>query len=189
VLLCGFIAAPLLPATLWYCAKPLRILAPQADGMICRAAVCVEDPAQMRRAQRLQREAMAAVDHKLVAIKSPPLTIFCSTRKCYRSFGGGAERGATLFDLGVILPPGSWVPYIVEHEYIHMLQAQELGLMGRCLRPDWYIEGMAFSVSDPPAWDLPAYARPLVARYVAWERRTGRENVWREARRLNRFDP
>jgi len=186
LLLCAFLMAPLMPAVLWWLVKPLRILAPQFNGVTCRAAVCVEDPVQLPRAERLHSEAMAAVARKLEALDSPPLTVFCSTRACYRSFGGGAERGATLLDLGVILPPESWVRHIVEHEFIHMLQAQELGLMGRHLRPEWFTEGMAFSVSKPPAWDLPAYAIPFVAKYDAWERRIGRANVWRQARRLPR---
>jgi hypothetical protein len=88
------------------------------------------------------------------------------------------ERGATLFNLGVILPPESWVPHIVEHEYIHMLQSQELGLRGRERTPAWFKEGMPFLISAPPAYDLPDYAKPLVAEYSAWEKKVGRENVW-----------
>lgn len=91
------------------------------------------------------------------------------------------ERGATILDWGVILPPESWVPHIVEHEYIHMLQAQELGLRGRERTPDWFKEGLPFHVSEPPAHDLPDYARPLVARYQTWEKVVGGKNVWRAA--------
>jgi hypothetical protein len=186
LLLCGLLIAPMVAVALWFLVKPLRILAPQFNGVTCRAVVCVEDPMHRARAERLHREAMAAVARKLTAMRSPPRTIFCSTRECYRSFGGGTERGATLFDLGVILPPESWLPHIVEHEFIHMLQAQELGLVGRGLRPDWFIEGMPFLISEPPAYDLPDYAVPLVAQYLTWEQRVGRENVWREARKLRR---
>ena len=91
------------------------------------------------------------------------------------------ERGATLFNWGVILPPESWVPHIVQHEYIHMLQAQLLGLVGRQQAPDWFKEGMPFFVGEPPDYDLPAYARPLVARYQSWEQEVGRRNVWQAA--------
>lgn len=94
------------------------------------------------------------------------------------------ERGATLFNWGVIVPPESWQPYIVEHEYIHMLQAQQLGLIGRQQTPPWFKEGMPFFVSEPPAYDLPDYARPLVAQYQAWERKVGRNNVWEAAASL-----
>lgn len=169
------------PALAWATFKPVRILAPEWNGVTCRGQVCVEEASEFARAVQLQRDAIAAVGRKLVPLKEAPLTVFCSTRQCYHSFGGGMERGATLFDWGVILPPESWVPHIVQHEYIHMLQAQQLGLVGRQRTPAWYKEGMPFFVSDPPSDDLPAYARPLAARYRAWERTVGRSNVWQAA--------
>ena len=169
------------PALVWTSYRPVRIFAPTLNGMICSERVCVEDAAQLGPALKLQREAVAEVGRKLVPLERPPLTVFCSSRECYRSFGGGMERGATLFNWGVILPPESWVPHIVQHEYIHMLQAQELGLSGRQQTPAWFKEGMPFFVSEPPAYELPAYAHPLVARYRAWERKVGRRNVWRAA--------
>ena len=175
------LAAPLVA---WAAFKPVRILAPTLNGVSCAGRVCVEDPATMPKATALQRGAMEEVARKLVPLDEAPLTVFCSTRACYRSFGGGMERGATVLDWGVILPPESWVPHIVQHEYIHMLQAQQLGLRGRERTPDWFKEGMPFLLSDPPAYDLPDYARPLVAEYRAWESRVGRDNAWQAAATL-----
>lgn len=169
------------PAIAWATFKPVRILAPTLNGVTCANRVCVEDPALLARAQVLQRNAVSAVGRKLVPLQRAPLTVFCSSRTCYHAFGGGMERGATLFHWGVILAPESWVPHIVEHEYIHMLQAQQLGLVGRQRTPAWYKEGMPFLISEPPDYDLPAYARPLVAHYRSWEQRVGRENVWKAA--------
>ena len=166
------------PALAWASFKPVRILAPELNGVTCSGRVCVEDLSRLAQAMELQRNAVAQVANNLVPLERPPLTVFCSTRDCYRSFGGGMERGATLLSWGVILPPESWLPHIVEHEYIHMLQAQELGLAGRQRTPDWFKEGMPFLVSAPPAHDLPAYARPLAARYRTWEQQVGRKNVW-----------
>ena len=169
------------PALAWAAFKPVRILAPELNGVTCRGSVCVEKAAEFARAAQLQRDAVAEVGRKLVPLENAPLTVFCSTRQCYHSFGGGMERGATLFNWGVILPPESWVPHIVQHEYIHMLQAQQLGLAGRQRTPAWFKEGMPFLVSEPPAYDLPAYARPLAARYQAWEQQVGRKGVWEAA--------
>jgi hypothetical protein len=176
--LAALIAAPPIA---WAAFKPIRILAPALNGVTCAGRVCVEQPFRLAEAQRLQDDAVAAVERKLARLEQAPLTVFCSTRQCYQSFGGGMERGATLFDWGVILPPESWVDHIVEHEYIHMLQAQQLGLLGRQRTPEWFKEGMPFLVSAPPEHDMPDYARPLVAQYLAWERRIGRENVWNAA--------
>ena len=172
------------PLFAWAAFKPMRILAPTLNGASCAGRVCVEDPATLAAATALQREALAEVARKLVPLDEAPLTVFCSTRACYRSFGGGLERGATVLDWGVILPPESWVTHIVQHEYIHMLQAQQLGLRGRERTPDWFKEGMPFLLSEPPGYDLPDYARPLVAEYQAWERRIGRRNAWKAAATL-----
>jgi hypothetical protein len=172
------------PALVWATFKPIRILAPELNSVRCRDRVCVEDTTQFDRAAELQRNAVHQVGLKLIPLGRSPLTVFCSTRECYRSFGGGGERGATVFDWGVILPPESWVPHIVQHEYIHMLQAQQLGLLGRQRTPDWFKEGMAFFVSEPPDDDLPAYARLLAAQYAKWEQQVGRENVWKAAEDL-----
>ena len=170
-----------MPAIVWATFKPVRILAPTLNGVTCVARVCVEEPSKLALAQRLQHKAVEAVGHKLVPLEQAPLTVFCSTRTCYQSFGGGMERGAAILNWGVILPPESWVSHIVEHEYIHMLQAQQLGLLGRERTPQWFKEGMPFFISAPPAHDLPVYARPLVAQYRVWEKQEGRSNVWLSA--------
>jgi len=170
-----------LPAIAWAAFKPVRILVPALNGVTCVAHVCVEEIYRLTEAQALQHHAVAAVARKLLPLEEAPLTVFCSTRECYQSFGGGMERGAAILDWGVILPPESWVAHIVEHEYIHMLQAQQLGLLGRERTPQWFKEGMPFFISSPPPGDLPDYARPLVAQYQAWERKEGRSTVWKKA--------
>ena len=180
----GLAVALTSPGMVWVTFKPVRILAPQFNGVSCTRRVCVEDPSKIHRAEQLQFQAVAQVGRKLAALATPPLTVFCSTRSCYHSFGGGMERGATLLDWGVIIPPESWVPHIIEHEYIHMLQAQKLGLLGRMRTPDWFKEGQAFHVSQPPGYDFPAYARPLASRYRVWERQVGRKQVWQAIRKL-----
>ena len=182
-LLLAVVATAAIPVAAWGFFKPVRIVAPQLNGVACAGAVCVEDMSTLPAALQLHSEAMSNVAAKLRPLRSPPRAVFCSTRACYHSFGGGMERGVTLFALGVIIPPESWQVYIVEHELIHMLQAQELGLLGRERTPAWFKEGMPFFVSAAPAFDVPDYAQPLIAEYQAWEQRVGRDNVWAEIRR------
>jgi hypothetical protein len=170
--------AALMPPLAWAVVKPLRILAPEWNGVSCVGAVCVDRPQRLAEAQALYEAAHAAVASRLAPLRGRPLTVFCSTRTCYHAFGGGMERGMALFDLGIILAPDSWVPHIVEHELIHMLQSERIGLYQRLRAPAWYVEGMAFTLSEPPAYDLPDYAQPLVAEYSVWEARVGRAAVW-----------
>ena len=184
ILLAASLMAAAIPVAAWGFFKPIRIVAPQLNGVTCVGAVCVENLSALPAAERLHAEAMSNIAAKLRPLASPPRAVFCSTRACYQSFGGGLERGAAIFNLGIIIPPDSWQTYIVEHELIHMLQAQELGLRGRERTPAWFKEGMPFFVSAPPAFDLPDYARPLVTEYRAWEQRVGRDNVWTAIREL-----
>lgn len=179
LLLAAFLLAASVPISAWAFFKPIRIVAPQLNGVTCVGAICVDSMATLPAAMQLHSDAMSNVAEKLRPLKSPPLAVFCSTRSCYESFGG-VGRGITVFHLGVVIPPESWQTYIVEHEFIHMLQAQELGLLGRERTPLWFKEGMPFFISDPPPFDLPDYAKPLVEQYAAWEQRVGRDNVWAE---------
>lgn len=168
-----------IPVGAWAFFKPIRVIAPELNGVNCSGAVCVEELATLSFASELHEAAMANTAAKLRPLTSPPRAIFCSTQKCYRSFGG-IGRGITVFNLGIVIAPESWQVYIVEHEFIHMLQAQELGLLGRQRAPMWFKEGMPFFVSEPPESDLPAYANPWVEQYMTWELRIGRERVWEE---------
>jgi hypothetical protein len=170
-----------IPIGAWSFFKPIRVIAPELNGVTCAGAVCVEDLSTLSRAEELHETAMVNIAEKLRPLSSPPRAIFCSTRKCYQSFGGRG-RGVAVFDLAVVIAPESWQIHIVEHELIHMLQAQELGLLGREKTPMWFKEGLPFYISDPPVADLPDYAKPLVEEYMAWEGRVGRENIWREIR-------
>ncbi len=179
LLLAATVLAASLPIAVWAVFRPIRIIAPQLNGVTCVDAICVDSSATLPAAEQLHADAMSNVASKLRPLASPPRTVFCSTRACYESFGG-AGRGITVLDLGVVIPPDSWQTYIVEHEFIHMLQAQELGLRGRERTPLWFKEGMPFFVSAPPLFDLPDYAKPLVEQYAAWEARVGRDNVWVE---------
>ena len=179
LLLAASLIAASVPITAWVFFKPIRIIAPQLNGVTCVDVICIDSVATLPAALQLHSDAMSNVALKLRPLKSPPLTVFCSTRSCYESFGGNG-RGITVFHLGVVIPPDSWQSYIVEHEFIHMLQAQELGLRGRERTPLWFKEGMPFFVSAPPFFDLPDYAKPLVEQYAAWEQQIGRDNVWAE---------
>lgn len=98
------------PAIAWEAFKPVRILAPTLNGVTCVARVCVQETADLALAQRLQNNALEAVGRKLSPLERAPLTVFCSTRECYQSFGGGLERGAAILDWGVSFHPSPGSP-------------------------------------------------------------------------------
>lgn len=87
---------------MWVLFKPVRVVVPEllGDGVTCGGVVCAEEAESLPLAQWLHAEAMANISAKLLPLRAPPRTIFCSTRDCYSSFGGGSERGAAILDLG-----------------------------------------------------------------------------------------
>jgi hypothetical protein len=176
------LVAAAFPVCAWAFFKPIRIVAPELNGVRCVGAVCVEDVASLPLAKELHDDAMANVAAKLRPLSSAPRAVFCGSRQCYESFGGRG-LGITVLNLGVVIAPEAWQIHIVEHELIHMLQAQELGLLGRERTPMWFKEGMPFFISQPPESDLPDYAKPWVSQYESWEQRVGRDHIWDEIRR------
>lgn len=60
--------------------------------------------------------------------------------------------------------------HLVKHEMVHWLQFQEFGALGTMRKPFWLREGMAYSLSAAPAWDIPQQHSKLVLQYEAWAR-------------------
>ena len=80
--------------------------------------------------------------------------------------------------------PRAWHPYYVRHELIHQLQHERLGSYRFVRAPKWFIEGMAYAMSDDPRAVLAEPCQQYRARFEAWRRGLGQRELWAEARRL-----
>lgn len=174
----------LLPFSAWAFVKPIRLLLPQQNGVTCLNSVCVDNMHRMHEATALYDAAHVYVDDKLTPLRGRPLMVFCSTATCYKSFGGGRERAITYPKLGTLIAPDSWAPHFVRHEFIHALQAQELGPVQMMLAPAWFREGMAYSVSDPPIHDMPPQFQSYRTDYEAWAIGITSSELWSSAKEL-----
>lgn len=173
-----------LPLVAWSVAKPMRLLAPELNGVSCSESVCVDDATRMGEAKDLYGSAHGYVSDRLTQLTGRPLMVFCSTTACYQSFGGGAERAITYPKLGSLIAPTSWEPHFARHELIHALQAQELGAMRMMREPAWFREGMAYSVSDPPGHDMPPQFAVYRMRYESWVADFSTSELWAAPRKL-----
>lgn len=173
-----------LPLTAWAFAKPIRLLLPEQNGVVCQESVCVDDAGRMPEAKALYDAAHKHVQDRLTPLSGRPLMVFCSTVTCYQSFGGGAERAITYPKLGSLIAPSSWAPHFARHELIHALQAQELGAVRMMLGPDWLREGMAYSVSDPPSEEMPQQFQGYRAQYESWAVGVAKADLWSVASEL-----
>jgi hypothetical protein len=80
---------------------------------------------------------------------------------------------------------GGWAPYYVRHELIHHVQNERLGSLRTWLfKPAWFVEGMAYSISEDPRSPLPARFEVYRSQFDAWYRAVGTEGLWSAAEAL-----
>jgi hypothetical protein len=175
----------IVPVAAWMIVKPIRVVAPQLFDITCPVvSVCVEDVTQLQAASQLYSEAVTFVGTTIGPITGHPKVIFCSTEVCSRSFGLGSRSAVTMGRLGTVISPRAWKPYYLRHEMIHYLQEEQLGYIKLLFMPAWFVEGMAYSLSEDPRDPL---AEPFQAHRKAfrdWYAARSRSTLWSDAAKL-----
>lgn len=114
-----------------------------------------------------------------------PRVIFCNTEACFQSFGFSLSSANAVGTFGIVISPRAWEDYYVRHEMIHHLQKEMLGnFKGSFITPNWFIEGMAYSLSEDPRPTLPESWQQYRSQFGAWYRHVGKEYLWAEAAKL-----
>lgn len=181
VLLCAVVV----PLVAWFAVKPVRVIAPWLLGLSCSAGpVCVEDPAMRVPASQLVAHARAFVDATVSPLEGQPRMIFCSTPSCADSFGLGARSAVTLGTSGTVIGPRAWKDYYVRHELIHHLQGQRLGVLNRLFRPTWFVEGMAYALSEDPRMPLSEPFEGYRREFLVWLGAIHKDTMWAQADKL-----
>jgi hypothetical protein len=68
---------------------------------------------------------------------------------------------------------------------IHHLQKERLGnLKGWLVTPNWFIEGMAYFLSEDPRPTLAEPWQQYRFQFDAWYKQVGKEHLWAEAGKL-----
>lgn len=175
----------IVPIAAWWLVKPVRLLAPGLLGLACRAGpVCVEDPARFEMAQQLYSEGVAYLAQSVSPLAGEPFVIFCASEACADGFGLGARSAVTLGSLGTVIGPRAWKPYYIRHELIHHLQVQRLGVARSLLAPAWFVEGMAYALSQDPRVPLAEPWESYRRRFADWYGGVGKDRLWDAAGRL-----
>lgn len=170
------------PLTAWWIVKPVRVLAPTWVGVTCPVtSICVDDPARLAEAAQLHAEALAFVAATLQPVTDAPKVIFCSSQRCADAFGLGARSAVTLGTWGTVIGPRAWRDYYVRHEVIHQLQAEKLGVLRLLLRPSWWVEGMAYGLSQDPRKPLAGPYEGYRTAFMAWHKTHPGQDVWTAA--------
>jgi len=173
------------PVAAWAFVKPVRVLAPQLEGLECEGKICVDDPARREQARALYGDAVKFVGTQVGEMETTPRAIFCSTRACSARFGLGRRNAYNVGLAALVIGDRSWYPFFVRHELIHHLQNERLGSLRNSLfKPIWFREGMAYSLSRDPRRPLVDPLEGYRSEFEAWYQRVGPERLWSEAERL-----
>jgi hypothetical protein len=173
------------PLAAWAFVKPVRLLAPSLAGVSCITdVICTDNPSRSREASELYEEAFRFVETKVAPIKSRPRAVFCQSDACAQSFGLGKSTAKNTSPFGIVFGPRAWNPYYVRHEFIHHLQYERLGLYRSLRSPAWFIEGMAYALSEDPRPILVEPFEQYRSHFKAWLRAVGKEHLWEQARKL-----
>jgi len=165
--------------------KPVRLLAPALAGVSCLTEViCTDAPQRRDEARQLYAEAFALVARQLGPLTSRPRAVFCASEACARSFGLGRSTAKTVGPLGTIFGPRAWKPHYVRHELIHQRQNERLGIYRALRSPAWFIEGMAYSLSEDPRRPLAEPFEQYRSLFEAWSRSVGKDALWQKTSEL-----
>ncbi|MBV1873940.1 MAG: hypothetical protein KUG80_04120 [Gammaproteobacteria bacterium] len=174
----------MLPLLTWFLFKPIRVLAPELNGMTCpEQYLCVDDPRNVNRAKSLYEDALLFVHENVGVLNTKPMVIFCTAEICSKAFGMG-RRSAMQLPMGIVIGPRAWKEYYVSHELIHQLQQQKFGVLYVFQKPKWYLEGMAYLLSDDPRLDLNEPLQKYRQEFKVWLSSVGKDNLWLAGEKL-----
>ncbi|TFY96164.1 hypothetical protein [Ramlibacter humi] len=181
----ALVVLAIVPALAWALVKPVRVIAPEWAGVTCTTTtVCVDDTSKSAEAAALYAQAVQFVDAKVSRIPGHPRVTFCSSQACADHFGLGARSAVTVGTFGTVIGPRAWKPYYVRHELIHYLQAREFGVLRLLAKPSWFVEGMAYGLSEDPRVPLSQPFEGYRSDFLAWYRSVGKDRLWAEGSRL-----
>lgn len=182
LLLIGILCSPV---AAWAFFKPVRVVAPELAEITCiDDTLCTDDASRYREIALLYDEALHFVDSSVGLIENKPRVIFCGSEACFQSFGLGKRSAATMGTFGIVISPRAWKPHYVRHEMIHHLQYEKLGMIEALREPEWFMEGMAYSLSEDPRPKLSERFEQYRAQFEHWYQQVGKDELWEEARNL-----
>ena len=175
----------LIPGASWAFYKPVRVLAPELNGVTCVSdSICMEDVSRHEEASALYDAALGFVNAAVGAVEEWPRAIFCSTQDCFQSFGFDRAAAHTVGVSGIVVGPRGWKSHFMRHEIIHHLQAERLGVFEQWRSPEWFKEGMAYALSQDPRPVLSEPWQGYRSRFGEWFQSVGRKHLWIEAAKL-----
>lgn len=174
-----------IPLLSWVFFKPVRVFFPELTGVKClEEKICIEDISGLENAKRLYLKAKKYVEENISTFEDSPRYIFCQTQPCFEKFGFRKASAQSIGSVATVVGPNGWKQYIIEHEMIHHIQNEKLGSLKFVSMPAWFVEGMAYSLSQDPRETLDEPWESHRTAFNEWYATIAPENLWKEAERL-----
>jgi hypothetical protein len=170
----------------WAAFKPIRVLAPQLAGVQCPdSEICIDDLTKLDHARALREESVGFVESRVGKVANVPKYIFCSSEGCAKSFGITSNAAHHVGTFGIVIGSKGWQAHFVRHALIHHLQMEHLGSVHALMfTPNWFIEGMAYSLSEDPRRPLAQPFEEWRKQFESWRPAVSQQDFWVRAREL-----
>ena len=166
------------PVAAFAIARPALVLKYLA-GLSCSGNfVCTDDPSRLEEASELYEGAAEFLASSVAPLGKRPLVVFCTTPACFQFSGNSGPAARTVGKFIIVISPRGWQPYYLRHEMIHWLQAERLGYFKMYGEPEWFIEGMAYSLSQDPRPTLAEPWQGYRTKFQAWYAEGGKDHLW-----------
>ncbi len=140
--------------------------------------ICLDDVSRYPEAIKLYDEAFDFVVSTIDKIEKKPKIIFCSTQTCFTSFGFNKASAQTVGKSGIVISPKGWTYYYLRYEIIHHLQAERMGIISQWSSTNWFIEGMAYMLSEDPREQLSKTHQEYREKFSKWYKTVGKDKLW-----------
>ena len=175
----------LTPLAAWYIYKPVRIFWPSMAGVKCvHENICIENIEQIELAQNLYTDAKKQVQSTITDFANAPHFIFCTTQSCFEGFGFDKASAQSFGTITTVVGPKGWKRHIISHEMIHHIQNEQLGTAKFITLPSWFVEGMAYSLSQDPRESLSEPWESHRHTFDEWYKTIQHSRLWEEAKNL-----
>lgn len=164
--------------------KPVQFISSMPGISCVSSTVCTNDLAHYREEKELYDDAFEFVNSTITPIEGKPIVVFCSTEMCFQSFGPSGATAKSIGTFCIVVGPRGWKPYYVRHEMIHYLQSEKLGATKLIFKPDWFVEGMAYKLSEDPRLQLVEPWQKYRSHFEAWYQTIDKKKIWDEAAKL-----
>jgi len=160
----------------------VRIFWPTMAGVEClHENICVEKPEQFEIAEQLYEDAKIFVQLNITDFVH---FIFCSTQSCFEGFGLGRSKAESFGTVTSVVGPNGWKHYAIVHEMIHHVQNEQLGTKKFVSLPRWFVEGMAYKLSEDPRELLSEPWESHRNEFTKWHKKIEPSKLWEEAKKL-----